>query len=171
MHVRRPFLLSFIGTALLCTSCANIDCPLDSIVVMTSTLYASETDAPMRLSGTLSVAPAGRDTLLLNQAQEIDKFVLPLRYTAGTDTLLLRFSNAEGLAAEDTLFVTHDSFAHFENIDCPTNVFHRIGSVRHTSHALSLFPATVERVDIIRPLVDYDDVENLRIFLRSTATH
>lgn len=169
--VRTPFLLSLIGTTLFCTSCANIDCPLDNIVVMTSTFYASETDAPTRLTGSLSIAPAGRDTLLLNQARNIDKFILPLRHQAGTDTLLLRFSNDDGRAAEDTLFVTHDIFAHFENIDCPANIFHRISNVRHTNHVLSLFPATVDHVEIIRPLVDYDDVENLRIFLRSTTSY
>lgn len=169
--MRRPFLFSLIGTALLYTGCANIDCPLDEIVVMTSTLYSSETSSPMRLTDSVSIRPAGRDTLLLNRAHNIDRFALPLRHKAGTDTLLIRFSNATGATAEDTLFVTHDSFAHFENIDCPANIFHRISSVRHTSHALSRFPLTLDHADIIRPLVDYDDIENLRIFLRSTSPH
>lgn len=169
--MRKSLILSLLGAALLGGSCTNIDCPLDSIVVMTSTLYASETGAPMRLADSLSVRPAGRDTLLLHRAQGIDRFALPLRSKAGTDTLLLRFSDASGAQAEDTLFVTHDSFAHFENLDCPANVFHRIRDVRHTSHALSRFPLTLDSVGIVRALVDYDDYENLRIYLRSTSSH
>ena len=87
-----------------------------------------------------------------------------------TDTLLLRFSNDKGQAARDTLFLSHETKPHFENIDCPAAVFHKIQNVRWTSHLLREMPLTIDSVALINPNVNYDDTENLRVYLRATAS-
>ena len=149
--------------------CTDSDCPLDNIVEMGCGIYASETGQPLQLTDTLTIRVAGRDTILLNRAQGISSFYLPLRHSGTVDTLLLRLSNAKGQVATDTLFVTHTSVPHFESIDCPAAVFHEISTARHTSHALSLMPLTIDSVAVSQTSVNYDDKENLKIYLRSTS--
>lgn len=149
--------------------CTNIDCPLDNVVVATCGLYAAEDHSSLTLSDTLSVIAGGvKDTILLNRAQDIQTFQLPLRQGATVDTLLFRLSNTTQ-AATDTIFLEHTNTAHFESVDCPAAVFHNIVSARWTSHALSQMPMTIDSVAVTRPLVNYDDIENVKIFLRSTS--
>lgn len=162
-------LAALVGWIVSLCACSNIDCPLDNVVSMQCNLYASETQSTYTLTDELTVTPAGRDTVLLNKASDITSFLLPLKEGGEQDTLLLHFANTDGASAIDTLFVTHTPQPHFESLDCPTSVFHTITTVRATSHALSEFPLTVDSVSLIRSLVNYEDNENIRIFLRSTA--
>ena len=160
-------LLSFTLAA---GGCSNIECPLDNVVMMQCNLYSSENQSAYTLKEVLTVKPANRDTVLLNQATEINSFLLPLKEGADQDTLLLHLSNAAGQSAVDTLFVNHTRQPHFESVDCPTSVFHNITTVRSTSHPLSQLPLTVDSVSLVRSIVNYDDIENVRIFLRSTSS-
>lgn len=156
-------------TALSLTSCSNIDCPLDNVVSMQCNLFSYETKSAYTLTDELTVTPAGRDTVLLNKATNIQSFLLPLKEAGERDTLLLHFSNTADQSATDTLFVTHTLHPHFESLDCPSSVFHTITAVRATSHALSEMPLTIDSVSLVRSIVNYDDVENIRIFLRSAT--
>lgn len=163
--------LSFVATLMVgATACTSIDCPLDNIVVMTCGLYSAESGASLTLSDTLTVRAGGeKDTILLNRAQGISSFSLPLRQGAQQDTLLLRFSNSAGQWATDTLYVSHTNEAHFESIDCPSAIFHTLQTTSWTSHPLSQMPLTVDSVAIVRKAVNYEDIENLKIYLRSTV--
>ena len=152
------------------SACSGIDCPLDNVVSMKCGLYSAEDETSLRLSDTLTVRAGGiKDTVLLNRAQGISDFLVPLRQGVTTDTLLFCFSNAERQSATDTVYVTHTNQPHFESIDCPLAVFHTVQSVRWTSHHLSAMPLTIDSIAIVRQLVDYEDVENLKIYLRSTT--
>ena len=155
--------------AAMLSSCSNIDCPLDNVVSMQCNLYSSETKSALTLTEVLSITPAGRDTTLLNMATNISSFLLPLKEAGERDTLLLHLSNAAGQRAVDTLFVSHTPHPHFESLDCPSSVFHTLTSVRATSHPLAEMPLTIDSVALVRSIVNYDDVENVRIFLRSTT--
>ncbi len=160
-----------IVVASLLSACSNIDCPLDNVVMMQCNLYSAETHSALTLTDTLNVRPAGRDTVLLNRATGISSFLVPLKESGTRDTLLLVLSNTTGQTATDTLFVDHTPQPHFENLDCPASVFHTIQAVSSTSHALSQLPLTIDSVSLVRPTVNYDDIENIRIFLRSTSSH
>lgn len=160
-----PVVAAAVGLA----GCTNIECPLDNIVEMTCGLYNAESGNRMKLDATLSVSTGGRkDTLLLNQATDLEAFFLPLKQGEPVDTFLLNFSNAEQQAT-DTLFVVHANSPHFESLDCPSSVFHHIQEVRWTSHALRLMPVTIDSVAVARRLVDYENIENIRLFLRTTV--
>ena len=163
--------LASIGMLTLLAACSNIDCPLDNVVMMQCNLYSSESGQALSLPVSLTVKPAGRDTILLNQAKDVSNFLLPLKEAGERDTLLLNFTGENGNTATDTLFVNHTPRPHFESLDCPTAMFHTIHQVRATGHALSILPLTVDSVSLIRSTVNYDDIENLRIFLRSTSRH
>lgn len=159
-------------TLTLLSACTSLDCPLDNIVVMTCGLYQAEDGTRLTLSDTLTVRGGGitKDTVLLNRGVGISDFLIPLRQSVTRDTLFFDFSNARGQSATDTVYVEHTNQPHFESIDCPTAVFHNLTSVSWTSHALSRLPLTIDSVAIVRQLVDYDDIENLKIYLRSTTT-
>lgn len=157
------------GALLAVAGCTEVECPLDSIVAMTCGLYSAETGAPHKLSVTLDVLAAGTDSVLLNQATGISSFLLPVRRGVATDTIVLVFTNDVPQEAADSIFLDHTDEPHFEALDCPGTVFHTLRGVRWTSHDLSRMPLTVDSVSIVRTSVNYEDLENLRIFLRAAA--
>lgn len=150
------------------SACSNIDCPLDNVVSLQCNLYDASTQSTLTLSDVLSVTPAGRDTLLLNQATGIKSFLLPLKEAGAQDTLLLHFANAQGAVQVDTLFVNHTPQPHFESLDCPSSVFHTLNAVRVSAQG-SANSAIVDSVSLVRPIVNYDDIENIRLFIRTSA--
>lgn len=166
-------LKKLLPVATLCgllAACSNIDCPLDNVVLMQCNLFSTETQQALTLADTLSITPAGRDTLLLNRATGVSSFLVPLKEGATSDTLLLHLSDAVGRSAVDTLFVRHTPQPHFESLDCPASVFHTLTGAAFTTHPLSELPLTIDSVAVVRATVNYDDIENIRIFLRSTTT-
>ena len=142
--------------ATLTVGCTNIDCPLDNVVAMTCGLYDAGSRQALTLEDSLTVSIAGsKDTVLLNKAIGMKTFQLPLRYTTGTDTL----------------FVSHTAAVHFDKPDCPAGVYHQLVQVRHTSHPLALMPLTIDSVFVSNHNVTYEDLENLRIYLRAVVEH
>ena len=116
MHFKH--IISASLSVLLFLACTNIDCPLENVVTMNCGLYSAETKTLLKISDTLTIKAGGvKDTILLNRANGISSFKIPLRYAAKEDTLLLRFSNAAGQFATDTLFILHDAQPHFESAD------------------------------------------------------
>ncbi len=158
-------LLTFFFTA----GCTNIECPLENVVMLHCGIYSSEEGKELKLRDTLTVRAMGTDSILWNRGYGISEFSVPLSITATADTLLLRLSNNKGQWAVDTLVLGHTNTPHFESVDCPVSMFHRLTSVRWTSHHLSEMPLTVDSVAISRSLVDYATSHNVKIFLRSTS--
>lgn len=160
-------LFSFIFMLNLC-SCSEVECPLDSVVVMTCGLYDADTKEKLNLEQNLTVKPIGKDTVFLNAAIDMSDFVLPLKYAETTDSMLFRFSDRWGQTATDTLVVRHDNIQHFESVECPTVVFHQLISVDlGNENGVAASFVTIDSVAIVRKLVDYADVENIQIYLRS----
>lgn len=150
-------------------SCTEIECPMDNIVLMGAGLYDSETKQKQKISEYLSIAPEGKDTILLNFAQHIDAFYLPLKHETGDNNFLLYFSDAYGNYSVDTLKIHQTAIPHLESLDCPSTFFHKINSVAWTSHPLSEIPLTIDSVVISQPSVEYEDQENIKIYLRSVS--
>ena len=165
----RRILLVIALILTLFAGCTEVECPLDNVVEMTCTLYDAQTQKQVKITDTLTVMATGTDSILFNRGINLNQLKLPLGYTTVIDTLLYRFSNAKGQAAVDTVFVRHENLPHFESVDCPVVVFHHISQVRWTCHSLSVMPLTIDSVALIQPTVNYEDTENLRVFLRSAA--
>lgn len=155
-------------------SCTSIDCSLDSVVVWTLSFYDSETDEPLKLPCLLSVDAVGAGTLY-NRGQNIASMELPMSHAAEADTLMLRWGVDMDNGGEempttyevtDLLTVSHDNYPHFDAIDCPAAVFHTITDTQFKTHSAHEFPLVIDSVSIIRPQVDYNDVENIRLYLR-----
>lgn len=144
------------------TACTNIDCPLDSVVVMTLSFFDAEEEAEAPLNCTLSIEAAGAGTLL-NAEANVKSVQVPVSVGAPVDTLYLMLDDGT-LVATDTLYVSHTNEAHFEAMDCPGAVFHHITDLKLLPHTDGMLPFVLDSARIIRPLVDYNDVENIRIY-------
>ncbi len=155
----------FVG--LMC-ACTNIECPLDNLVSVTIGMYDAENGKSFLLKDSLTVLSSPKDTILLNRAQGISSFSVPLRHIGEVDTFLLYFSNISQ-SATDTLFIKKTNHPHFESVDCPATFFHTLHKVEWTSHALSEYPLTIDSVVLSRSKVDYEDIENVKIYFRSTT--
>ena len=136
---------------------------------MTCGLYTTDTHEHLKLQETLDVLPMGKDTVLLNCASNITDFMLPLRQAADADTFLLRFTGRTGQVSTDTLIVSHTNTPHYESIECPATVFHTLTDVKWKHQEGTDFPLSIDSVALVRTVVNYDDVENLRIYLRTVA--
>lgn len=148
-------------------SCTEVDCPLDSVVVMTCGLYDATSESHLTLPHALSVTPYGKDTLLLNSASQIGTFVLPLKMASTCDTVLLHFSDDWDQSAVDTLILYHENMPHFESVECPTTIFHHLNRVEWINDTRADLDLKIDSVAIVRELVDYNDVENIQIYLHS----
>ena len=158
------------------TACTSIDCSLDSVVVWTLTFYDSATGDPIKLPCILSI-DAERAGNIYNQAYNVNSIALPMSHTADADTLYLKWAykdntNQSGntiYEVTDKLVVGHENYGHFDAMDCPAAVFHTITSTRFEGHQFAEFPFTIDSVSIIRPQVDYQDVENIRLYFNTSA--
>lgn len=167
---RTGFFVSLLSLLAGMGACSNVDCPLDNVVAMTCGLYTAEDGRPALLEDTLTVKAGGvKDTVLLNKAQRLSSFLLPVRHGVSEDTLLFRFSNERGQVAVDSVLLRHEDRPHFESVDCPAALFHTLTAVRWTSHALAVMPLTIDSVAVVRKEVNYEDRENIQVYIRSTA--
>lgn len=171
MKIRNLIAISALS---MLTSCASIDCSLDSVVVWTLTFFDSETEEPMQLPCLLSVDAEGAGNLY-NRGQGISSMELPMSHAAAVDTLYLRWGidlasddedSPKTYEVTDVLKLSHENYPHFDAIDCPAAVFHTITDASFTTHTPNAFPLVIDSVSIIRPQVDYKDVENIRLYLR-----
>ena len=55
-------------------------------------------------------------------------------------------------------------------VNCPLVVFHKLNSVRWTTHAMKTMPLAIDSIAIIKENVTYDNAQNLKIYLRSVVT-
>lgn len=154
-------LLSLIG-------CSNIDCPLDNQVLMTLNFVESSTQKKHSITDTLSVygLKNGSQHLLFNKGIKISSMQLPLNQASDKDTLLLTFANTSETET-DTLIIDHARQAHFESLDCPAATFHTIRSLMWKPRSSSSSLLSIDSVIVTHPNVQYEDVENLKVYLHT----
>ena len=81
-HILKPkqllvvLLASFLGLS----SCTEVECPLDTVVVMTCGLYDASSHSQLTLYDTLTVNAVGATVPLLNRAVGKQSFGLPVSY-------------------------------------------------------------------------------------------
>lgn len=166
--LRKSFLAIVASGSL--AACSNIDCPLDNQVVMTLAFFQSSTGESVSLSDSLSIygLKAGKEEILFNRGISLKSITLPLNQASDQDTLLLVF-HSETESVTDTLFLNHLRQPHFEAIDCPASIFHHLTSSRISARSVNSHLPVIDSVIISNPNVNYEDVENLKVFLHPTA--
>lgn len=169
----KPLFTALFG--MLCSACAGIDCSLDSVVVWTLTFYDSETETPLKLTCPLTIEAEGAGTLF-NRGNNIESMELPMSLALTCDTLYLRWNDKDKAedgtvtkTVTDMLYIDHTNYAHFDAIDCPSAVFHNISDARLVQHNAAEHPIIIDSLSIKRHIVDYNDVENIRLYIRPAS--
>lgn len=98
-----------------------------------------------------------RDTVLANKLTEASKFSVPMSYFSNEDTLVMHYAS---LSSADTIYVSHESYAHVELPECGSYRFHALKSVRFTTYGLV-------DVQISNPTVTYEGNENFKIIFNA----
>lgn len=148
-----------VTSPLMLLSCSGIDCPLDSVVVMTCRIETPGDATPFS-SLDVYASVYGRDTLIVNSlTPESGTFAVSVRHAVPTDTLLLVFNLSDGRQAIDSMMIDHSNEPHFEALDCPAAMFHHLGMVRNVGDM-------VDSVKVVQANVTYEDVTNVKIYLR-----
>ena len=166
--VKKYNLFLLVTILLLACDCSEIECPLDNLVYLKCGIYDVDGNV-MTFNDTLTVKACSTNVTLLNRLSGIKSFSVPLAFETGIDTLLLSFTDESKRAGVDSLFVSHESSAHFESVDCPMVFFHNISEIQSSEDKKTTFPYVVDRVEITAPAVNYDSDENVRVYLRSIS--
>lgn len=151
--------IPFILLATVLAACDSVDCTLNNIVECRIGFYNRE-EAPLQLNDTLNVWAEGVEHPLLNRKNKVSQFAVPMSYFKDKDTLQL-VVNGPGYLIEDWIEIEKENIEHFESLDCPLKMFHNIRSVRALTHKL------IDSVAIASPNVDYNNGENIKIYLHS----
>ena len=143
-----PILIVAMGFFL---SCSSINCPLNNRVM---TVYKMAGDVtPLADALTISTTRTnGTDSVLLNQAVNVDSFSLPVSYNRPQDVLYFQRQNTAGWSLTDTVVIEKQDFPHFESIECKAEFFHKLTGVRYTKHG-------IDSLVIKYSNVDYDDTK------------
>ena len=143
--------------ALTVASCSNINCQLNNVVYTTFT-FCHEEDSKateIAIGDTLTVTALGTDSVLLNRAYGQSRMELPMSNAGATDVIVMSFSNA----GTDTIWIDHTNYPYYETPECGAAIFHNITGIRATNN-------TIERVEIVKNSVNYDGLENVKIFFK-----
>ena len=149
--MKQQYIFVLFGLLLALAACSSIDCPLNNRV---STVYKLAGDvAPLGDALTISTTKInGNDSVLLNQAVNVDSFLLPVSYNRPEDVLYFQRSNSTGWSVTDTVVVEKQDLPHFESVDCNPSYFHIIKRVRHTRLG-------IDSIVIHKENVNYDATE------------
>lgn len=157
-RITYPLLLTIV-MAMGLVGCSSTDCPMSNVVRCYYGLYSSQTGESISYGDTISVTAA--DTTLLNKAVHTSSFHLPMSYNLPADSLTFQFRTQHGINNAQVI-VSHKSRAHYTSLECGISFFHTITDVSYTYS--SDFP-TIDSIVIIKPEVNYDKTENIRIYL------
>lgn len=100
-----------------------------------------------------------RDTVLVNKSSSRSFIQLPMSYYHSADTLVFSYAS---ISLDDTVIVSHRSYAHVELPECGTHYFHQLLDIRATD-------AAIDHIEIANPLVNYMGNENIRIYFNGVA--
>ena len=127
-----PFLMFAM---LIMVGCSTLDCPLNNTVY---TKYKLDGDIKKLVGDTLTISTQtskGTDSILLNRAENVDSFILPISYSNPEDILCFEVRDTLGRVFRDTLTVSKENYTHFESVDCSPSYFHTLTGVK-TTHNL-----------------------------------
>lgn len=145
------------GTFCFSTACSEEeDCSLNARAMMECNLFQidEETNEKSNIAlTTLTVTAFGTDSVIINQASNVSKLSLPLRFSADSTVLVFHYQ----LEPSDTIVVRHNNTPYFLSMDCGYQMKQSIKSVSYTRHQLdSIYVANKE--------ANIYGTENLKLF-------
>ena len=165
--------MAFALAGVLCAlpaSCDSVSCPLNNKVECVYGFYtATQTGEDMYASGkavsvgdTITITALGPDTVLANRLVDKSEARLPVSFYEDMDVLQFKFTDQNSLSASDTIWLTKTNQHHWDDPSCAVHIWHTITAVRSTHHL-------IDSVVIKNREINYDGLENLQIFFRTSA--
>lgn len=151
-------MLAAVLGAMTMGGCDSADCALNNNVLCTIGFYDGNGNQ-VQVDDTLMVSAAGTDSILYNRGVRTSTFSIPLSYRNACDTLAITVW-CDDWEMEDLLYIEKTNVEHFEALECPVNMFHRITAVRSTNYM-------IDSVKIAYENVEYNNGENIKIFLHT----
>ncbi len=148
------------GAALLCMgACEGVDCTLDNMVLCHFSFYSSTTGSAIALGDILTITAEGTDSILFNSGENVSKLSLPMSYWKDADTLNFIVDTQTGTFVSQVI-INKTNLQHFESPDCPISMFHHITGV-------SAAGDVIDSIAISRNEVNYEQDENIKVFIRT----
>ncbi len=142
--------------------CSANNCPLESSVFCNYGFYDSEGNAVSysdAITVSIRIPSSGKDSIIINQLSGASSLKIPMSYFHTTDTLIMSYAS---LVRNDTVIVSHESYAHVDLPECGTKYFHRLKDIRSSSTG-------IDKIEIVNPVVDYEGRENIKIYFNGVA--
>jgi hypothetical protein len=170
---RHLFLLGKVWVAVLClllTSCDNVSCPLNNKVECVYGFYATNQTAEepfangkaVSVGDTITITALGPDTILANKLVNQSGVNLPVSFYGDVDVLQFKFTDLNDLSAYDTIWVEKKNQHHWDDPSCAVHVWHTLTAVHSTHHL-------IDSVLIKNREINYDGLENIQIFFRTSS--
>lgn len=139
-------------------SCDTVDCSLNNTVFCYLSFYDGG-GQKVALKDTLSVTAYGTDKVLFNRGVGKSDVAIPMSYYNDADTLVFTLWGND-YRTSSTVVVDKKNIVHFESPDCPVNMFHDITA------AGVLRGKMIDSVKVVKPSVNYQRDENIRIYVK-----
>jgi len=127
-------------------------CRENTEINLHATFYAFGTTNQMTVDS-LTVYGLGKDSLLYNVKNSINKINLPLNKTDNTSIFVMQFNHVN-----DTLFVLHANSEYFVSFPCGMVITHQMDTVMTTNHV-------IREVKIINRDINTTNEQHVQIFL------
>lgn len=141
------------------TACDSIDCSLYNTVQCVMGFYDSEGNA-VQINDTLSITAVPNEEVLFNRGVGVQQVGFPLSYYKDKDTIEIVVWNKYSEWTQ-LLVIEKQNIEHFESLDCPVKMY-------HTLKGVTIQPGFVDSVKIESPNIEYNNGENIKIYLHPT---
>lgn len=125
------------------------------------TVTQSRRDSTLIAQGyTETVSTVRRDTVLLNKVTGASSISVPMSYYCECDTLIFKYAS---VSSADTVKIWHNNYPYVELPECGSYMFHNISGVSVTDISL-------DHSEVSKSKVDYEGLENVKLYLNEGAT-
>ena len=148
------FLFPILSVVISCSE--EADCSMATRAMMQCYFYTLDPETEVVSNDTLdslTVTAFGTDSIIINNQKKVHDLSLPLRYTADSTVLVIRYSKT----LTDTLDVYQTNTPYFQSMDCGYQKKQSIKEVNYSRHSL-------DSIRIVNKEAGIYGTENLKLF-------
>ena len=148
------FLFPILSVVISCSE--EADCSMATRAMMQCYFYTLDPETEVVSNDTLdslTVTAFGTDSIIINNQKKVHDLSLPLRYTADSTVLVIRYSKT----LTDTLVVYQTNTPYFLSMDCGYQMKQSIKDVNYSRHSL-------DSIRIVNKEAGIHGTENLKLF-------
>ncbi len=168
--IRFSLIFILIGAGLsVGVSCADEnDCSLSGRPMMYCTLRTIDEITDRAINDTLdslTITALGTDSIILNNEKNVNKLMLPLRYTSDTTVFIFHY-NLQVANDVDTLYIIQENISYFQSMECGYMMKQNILKARFGNPRKTALQEKIDSLHIQNKEANTNAIENLQIFYR-----